>query len=73
MHTYRQTGPSEFTVGYERFARNDSWHAIRAFPTEARAAAYVAFLNGGNPAPMLDRERAAEEPELPLDQQSRNS
>lgn len=47
MHTYRQTGENEWTVGFERPARYVPWRAIMTFPTEAEAAAYCAFLNGG--------------------------
>jgi hypothetical protein len=49
MHTYRQTGESEWTVGFERTARFDSWRAIMVFTTEAEAASYCAYLNGGTP------------------------
>lgn len=47
MHSYRQTGDNEWTVGFDRPAQVGSWRAIKAFPTESEAAAYCAFLNGG--------------------------
>lgn len=50
MHTYRQTGENSWTVGFERDRVVGSWREIMTFATEAEAANYAAFLNGGAPA-----------------------
>lgn len=47
MHTYRQTGPTEWTVGFERQGVYVRWRPIMVFATEAEAAGYCAYLNGG--------------------------
>jgi hypothetical protein len=60
MHTYRQTGPAEWTVGFERQGVYDRWRSIMVFPTEAEAAAYVAFLNGGTQVAGRSAPRDAE-------------
>lgn len=67
MHTYRQTGATEWTVGFERTARFDSWRAIRVFATEAEAASYAAYLNGGTTPVASSRaiQQAAEPPADP--------
>jgi hypothetical protein len=66
MHTYRQTGDAEWTVGFERTSMLSSWRAIMVFPSEAEAANYAAFLNGGQPAAGRAATRQ-DEPQLPLE------
>jgi hypothetical protein len=66
MHTYRQTGDTEWTVGFERTSMLSSWRAIMTFATEAEAANYAAFLNGGQPAAGRAAQREEQEPQLPL-------
>jgi len=48
MHTYRGSG-DEWTVGFCIPGSGELpwWQTIRHFQSEAEAAAYVSFLNGG--------------------------
>jgi hypothetical protein len=48
MHTYRKSG-DEWTVGFCIPGSGELpwWQTIRDFQSEAQAAAYVSFLNGG--------------------------
>jgi hypothetical protein len=50
MHTYRKSG-DEWTVGFCIPGSGEAglpwWQTIRDFQSEAEAAAYVSFLNGG--------------------------
>ena len=59
MHTYRKSG-DEWTVGYCIPGSGEAglpwWQTIRDFQSEAEAAAYVSFLNGGKD-PYLQNSR----------------
>jgi hypothetical protein len=48
MHTYRKSG-DEWTVGFCIPGSGELpwWQTIRDFQSEAEAAVYVSFLNGG--------------------------
>lgn len=52
MHTYRKSEENLWTVGFEVFNPDATdFRPIKDFNTEAGAAAYASFLNGGdNPA-----------------------
>ena len=65
MHTYRETKPGEFTVGFHASGL-DAFRPIRVFTNEPGAAAYTAFLNGGQPAAMFSALAKDDEP--PADQ-----
>ena len=50
MHTYQKSEPGLWTVGY--WLHDDPtyparFHPLKDFGTEAGAAAYVSYLNGG--------------------------
>lgn len=56
MHTYKRTRDGDGYIwsvghyelqGHEHFSTDSHWHAMQDFTSEALAAAYVNYLNGG--------------------------
>lgn len=67
MHTYHKTDGDKWRVWFSRPNSQPS-SGLKDFATEAEAAAYVSYLNGGAaPAPPPATTRVESTPEYPAD------